>query len=167
MAPPYQHFYIEPAVWVQWDDTRRNQHFEAFLRFVPSSLSDFQKPKAAGKKSCDTRKRTRMPEPELFKERINRTDTNMEDEGETQDGLHIRIRRTSSSYDDWEVCTIQFGFHRIRFFLPIRFVPGHFVKVSTLSGKVEEFVKGSRKVREIRDFVEKFPIKIVWPPCLI
>ena len=58
-------------MWVQWPEERRSLHYEALLRCIPQVLV-YSKPKTAGQKpgnSGKNKRRTRLPQPELFIER--------------------------------------------------------------------------------------------------
>ena len=38
LAPESLSFYVEPAMWVQWSEEKRNQHCQAPLRCIPQVL---------------------------------------------------------------------------------------------------------------------------------
>ena len=73
LAPEFLNCYVEPAMWVQWSEERRSQHYEALLRCIPQ-VFEYSKPKSAGQKpgnSGKNKRRARLPEPELFIERAD------------------------------------------------------------------------------------------------
>ena len=66
----FSSFYVDPAIWVQWSEERRNQHFKAFLQSAQAPMT-YGKPNLAGRKpgnSGNQKRRARLPEPELFGE---------------------------------------------------------------------------------------------------
>ena len=73
LAVGNDHFQVDPVTWNRWGPTRQAQHLEAFRAFVPRSYDTYAKPKSAGLKATPNAKkrRTQLPEPELFTERIS------------------------------------------------------------------------------------------------
>ena len=72
LSPEFSSFYVDPAIWAQWSEERRNQHFKAFLQSAQAPMT-YEKPNLAGRKpgnSGNQKRRARLPEPELFEERI-------------------------------------------------------------------------------------------------
>ena len=39
LLPEFSSFYVNPAIWIQWSEERRNQHFKAFLQTAQSSMT--------------------------------------------------------------------------------------------------------------------------------
>ena len=50
LPPEFSSFYVNPAIWVQLSEERRNQHFKAFLQRAQSPRT-FKKSNLAGRKS--------------------------------------------------------------------------------------------------------------------
>ena len=73
LAPEFLNFYVELALWLQWPEERRNQHYEALLRSIPQVL-EYSKPNLLVKSRVTlerTNQEARPPEPELFIERAD------------------------------------------------------------------------------------------------
>ena len=68
----FSSFYVDLAIGLQWSEERRNQHFKAFLQSVQATMT-YEKPNLAGRQPGNLgnqKRRVRLPEPELFEERI-------------------------------------------------------------------------------------------------
>ena len=72
LAAGYDRFQVDPVTWNRWGPARQAQHLEAFRAFVPRSYDTYVKAKSAGLKATPnvTKRRTQLPEPELFMDRI-------------------------------------------------------------------------------------------------
>ena len=98
LSPVFSSFYVDPAIWVQWSEERRNQHFKAFVQSA-QSLMTYEKPNLAGRKpgnSGNQKRRARLPEPELFEERIIEEEPN-------EQVTPVKIRRTGNDANAWQV----------------------------------------------------------------
>jgi len=73
LAAGYDRFHVDPVTWNRWGPARQAQHLEAFRAFVPRSYDTYVKAKSAGLKATPnvTKRRTQLPEPELFMDRIS------------------------------------------------------------------------------------------------
>ena len=98
LSPVFSSFYVDPAIWLQWSEERRNQHFKAFVQSA-QSLMTYEKPNLAGRKpgnSGNQKRRARLPEPELFEERIIEEEPN-------EQVTPVKIRRTGNDANAWQV----------------------------------------------------------------
>jgi len=71
LAPGYDQFFVEPSKWNMWGVDRREQHINAFMKFIPKESDCYTKPKSAGlKKMPREKRRSEMCEPDCFVDRI-------------------------------------------------------------------------------------------------
>ena len=49
LSPEFSSFYLDPAIWVQWSEERRNQYFKAFIQSAQAPMT-YKKPNLAGRK---------------------------------------------------------------------------------------------------------------------
>jgi len=108
LSTAYQHFFVEPAMWVQWSEERRNQHFQAYMDGAASNFA-FTKPSSAGRKpdsSGKNQRRSRLPEPEVFSDRIERSEDDSVVLSAPATVLPLRIKRTNDVNDEWQVHTL-------------------------------------------------------------
>ncbi len=111
LAPDYDQFNVDPVQWNIWSINRQEQHLNAFYDFVPRSYNQYRKPKSAGLKASATgsqKRRARLPEPELFHERVPVIDEADDDDnvpqGQVVTPLKLEKKRKSDkSEDTWQV----------------------------------------------------------------
>ena len=111
LAPDYCQFNVDPVQWNQWSISRQEQHLNAFYDFVPRSYDQYQKPKSAGLKASTTgaqKRRARLPEPELFYDRVQVVDK-ADDNGDVPQGPVVtplkltKKRKSDKSENTWQV----------------------------------------------------------------
>ena len=97
LSTEYEHFYVQPATWIQWSDERRNQHFNAFMEALPKTFA-FRKAANAGRKPGITgknKRRVNLPEPEVFIDRLTSEDNEPV-------VTPLKIRKTSDKDNTWK-----------------------------------------------------------------
>ena len=72
LTQEYQTFGVDPATWNKWGKEHRIERVNLFRQYSLSAFDAYEKPKNAGLKTTPrTNKRSsRLPEPELFEERV-------------------------------------------------------------------------------------------------
>ena len=111
VANEFVDFRRTPEVWNRYSATKKEEVINAFNKFVPRSYQ-YEKPKSAGYKpnAGKQKRRARLPDPEMFKERIDvamerpaklpREDGNVIDDADLDiDSAFNPDRKTSVRYD--------------------------------------------------------------------
>ena len=71
LAASCQQFFVDPTIWLRWSISRRQQHLESFLSFIPRSYQKYEKPSDAGlKKKPGRKRRVNLPEADFFVDKV-------------------------------------------------------------------------------------------------
>ena len=67
MAASCKQLFVDPTIWLRWSISRRQQHLESFLSFIPRSYQKYEKSSVAG---LGQKRRGNLPEANVFVDKV-------------------------------------------------------------------------------------------------